>query len=103
MFKLIVLLKKNNSLNSEQFASYWLRTHAPIAKAMPGLRKYVVNVVKPPPNRDPEYDGVVELWFDDVDSMKKAFSSAEGHATQKDTENFAQKLTTLFIDEYPIT
>jgi uncharacterized protein (TIGR02118 family) len=103
MFKMIILLNKNNSMTTEQFASYWLDTHAPLAKSMPGLRKYVVNLVKPPPNRPVDYDGVVELWFDDVDSMKKAFASPEGQATQKDTQEFTRKLTTLFIDERPIT
>ena len=70
---------------------------------MPGLRKYVVNVVKRPPNREPEYNGVVELWFDDADSMKNAFASPEGQATQKDTETFTSRLATMYIDEYPIT
>jgi uncharacterized protein (TIGR02118 family) len=70
---------------------------------MPGLRKYVVNVVRRPPNRDPDYHGVVELWFDDPDSMKRAFASPEGLATQKDTEMFTSKLTTLYIDEHAVT
>jgi uncharacterized protein (TIGR02118 family) len=103
MFKLIILLKKKQNLSDEEFAKYWLETHAPLAKKMPGLRKYVVNVVRRPPNREPEYNGVVELWFDDIDSMKKTFASAEGQATQKDTEKFASSPTTLYIDEHTIT
>jgi len=103
MFKLIILLKKKPSLTDEEFAKYWVDTHAPLANKMPGLRKYVVNVVRRPPNREPEYNGVVELWFDDVDSMKKAFASPEGKATQKDTDAFAAGLTTMYIDEHMIT
>jgi uncharacterized protein (TIGR02118 family) len=102
MFKLIILLKKKTGLTNEQFATYCLKTHAPLAKKMPGLRKYVVNVVMPPPNRAPDYNGVVELWFDSVDDMKKAFSSAEGRVTQKDTETFAANLTTMYTDEHSI-
>jgi uncharacterized protein (TIGR02118 family) len=102
MFKLIILLKKKTDLTDEQFATYWLETHAPLAKKMPGLRRYVVNVVMPPPNREPDYSGVVELWFDNVDAMKKAFSSPEGQTTQKDTETFAGSLTTLYVDERSI-
>jgi hypothetical protein len=34
--------------------------------------------------------------------MKKAFASPEGLATQKDTETFASKLTTLYIDEHAV-
>jgi uncharacterized protein (TIGR02118 family) len=103
MFKLMVLLKKRDNLSADEFARYWLETHAPLAKKMPGLRKYVVNVVQRPPNREPEYDGIVELWFDDRENMKKAFASPEGLTTQKDSKTFTSKMTTLFIDERPIS
>jgi uncharacterized protein (TIGR02118 family) len=99
---MMILLKKKPTFTYEQFTKYWLETHAPLAKKMTELRKYVVNVVKRPPNREPDYNGVVELWFDDVNSMKKAFSSPEGAATQKDTEVFTAGLTTMYIDEHPI-
>ena len=102
MFKLIVLVKKKADMANAEFTKYWLETHAPLAKKMPGLRRYVVNVVRPPPNRVPDFDGVVEMWFDDTESMKKAFASPEGQATQKDTERFTNKITTLFIDEHVI-
>lgn len=100
---MIILLKKRDKLSDEEFAKYWLETHAPLARKMPGLKKYVVNVVRRPPNREPDYHGVVELWFDDVKSMKQAFASPEGLATQKDTDTFASKLTTLYIDEHSIS
>ncbi len=102
LFKMIILLKKRPGLTEDDFVKYWLETHAPLAQKMPGLRRYVVNVVKRPPNREPDYNGLVELWFDDIDSMKRAFNSPEGKATQKDTENFAASLTSLYIDEHPI-
>jgi len=102
LFKLMILLKKKPTFTDEEFAKYWLERHAPLAKRMPGLRKYVVNVVKRPPNREPDYHGVVELWFDDVASMKKAFASSEGVATQKDTAEFTESLTTMYIDEHVI-
>ncbi len=102
-FKLVILLKKKESLTDQGFAKYWLETHAPLAKQMPGLRKYVVNVVRRPPNKELDYHGMVELWFDDVDSMKKAFASPQGQATQKDTEIFTSGMVTLYIDEHIIT
>lgn len=103
MFKMIILLTKKVTMNDEDFAKYWLETHAPLARKMPGLRKYVVNVVQRPPNREAEYHGIVELWFDDKESMKKAFASPEGQVTQQDSEKFTSKMTTLFIEEHTIT
>ena len=103
VFKMMILLKKRVGFSDEEFSRYWLERHVPLARKMPGLKRYVVNVVKRPPNREPDYHGVVELWFDDKASMKKAFSSREGAATQKDTEAFTSGLTTMYIDEHPIT
>ena len=103
VFKMMILLKKKTEISDDEFARHWLETHAPLAKKMPGLRRYVVNIVKRPPNREPDYSGVVELWFDDQASMKKAFSSPEGWATQKDTAAFTSDLITMYIDEHTIT
>ncbi len=100
LFKLMVLLIKNDNLTDEEFTRYWLRIHAPLVKKMPGVRKYVVNVVKKPLNREPDYHGVLELWFDNVESMKMAFASPEGRITQEDTYKFASSMTSLYIDEY---
>ena len=103
MFKLIILLAKKHGMGDEEFAGYFLNVHAPLARKMVGVRRYVVNIVQKPPNREPEFHGVAELWFDDRESMKKAFSSAEGGVTQKDTEKFASKAVSLFIEEHEMS
>lgn len=102
MFKLVILLTKKPAMGDDEFVRYWLNVHAPLAKKMPGLRKYVVNIVQKPPNKEPDYHGLAELWFDDRETMKKAFSSPEGEVTQRDSENFTSKMMTLFIDEHDI-
>ncbi len=103
MFKLIILLAKKQGMGDEEFAGYFLSVHAPLARKMLGLRRYVVNIVQKPPNREPEFHGVAELWFDDRESMKRAFSSAEGEVTQKDTEKFASRTVSLFIEEHEMS
>jgi uncharacterized protein (TIGR02118 family) len=102
MFKIMILLTKKQVMSDDDFARYFLEEHAPLAKKMPGLRKYVVNIVQRPPNREPDYHGVSELWFDDRESMKQAFTSPQGSLAQKDTEHFAGKTLTLYIDEHEI-
>jgi uncharacterized protein (TIGR02118 family) len=102
MFKLITLVVKEQGMSDDEFAKYMLEAHAPLAKKMPGLRRYVLNIVQRPPNREPEYHSVAELWFDDRESMKKAFASPEGQLTQKDIEEFAGNTATLFIEEHQI-
>jgi uncharacterized protein (TIGR02118 family) len=90
-------------MTDEEFARYWLHTHAPLAKKMPGVRKYVVNIVKKTPERESQYQGVVELWFDNTECMKMAFASTEGRITQEDTHKFANNMMVLYIDEHEIT
>ena len=103
LFKLMILLKKRENMTDEDFADYWLHAHAPLAKKMPGVRKYVVNLVKKPPKRESHYQGVVELWFENIQSMKTAFASADGHLTSEDTHRFVSDMTILYIDEHEIT
>ena len=102
MFKMIILLTKKQTMSHDEFARYLLEVHAPLAKNMLGLIKYVVNIVQTPPNREPEYHAAAELWFDDRGGMRNAFSSPQGEVTQKDTEKFASRTLTLFVDEHEI-
>ena len=102
VFKMMILLKKKPEFSDEEFVKYFLETHAPMAKKMPGLRRYVLNVVRRPPSREADYHGVAELWFDDVASMKQAFASPEGNAAQKDTGAFTSTVTTMYIDEHVV-
>ena len=69
MVKIVWLLKKADHLTDEQFKNWWLESHVPIARAAPGLRKYVVNFGRPDsfagkPTFDCEWDGVAEQWFE---------------------------------------
>jgi uncharacterized protein (TIGR02118 family) len=71
----------------EAFENHYFRTHIPLAKTMPGLRKYEVSsgpisVLAGP--TDVYLIGTV--YFDDLEAMKKAFASPEGRATAADRQ-----------------
>ena len=55
---------------------YW-KEHIPIAKKMPGLKKYIVHKVVAAPRGEPAYYQVVELEFENMDALKKALESPE--------------------------
>jgi uncharacterized protein (TIGR02118 family) len=72
------------------FDKYYFETHVPIAKKIPGLRKYEVSqgpVTTPagPSN----YHLIATLHFDDLAAIQKAFASAEGKAAAADVQSFA--------------
>ena len=74
--KIIVLFGKPK--DPQLFDKQYWEEHVPIAKQMPGLRKYAVHKVVSPPGREPAYYQVVELEFDDMDSLKNATRSQAG-------------------------
>jgi uncharacterized protein (TIGR02118 family) len=74
----------------EAFDRHYFQTHIPLAKKLPGLRKYAISrgpvtVMAGPP--DVYLVGTVH--FDDLDAMKKAFASPEGRATAADRRIYA--------------
>jgi len=82
------------------FDRYYIETHVPIAKKVPGLRSYVVN--HGPVNAiagNPAPYLIAELSFDTMSDLQSALSSAEGQAAAADLSNFAQAGVTLLVFE----
>ena len=89
-------------MSDAEFHRYWRETHGPIAARIPGLRRYVQSHTVPRSSelRTPDYDGVAEVWFDDMDALLAAVSSPETKAAIEDERNFIDhSRTALFITE----
>jgi uncharacterized protein (TIGR02118 family) len=72
------------------FDKYYAETHIPLAKKMPGLRKYQVS--KGPvatPAGPSGFHLIATLTFDNMEAVQAAFGSAEGKAAAGDVPNFA--------------
>ena len=72
------------------FDRYYAETHIPLAKKLPGLRKYQIS--QGPVASAAGASGihlVAILTFDDVAAVQAAFGSAEGKATAADVPKFA--------------
>jgi len=90
MLKFVVVLRRKPAWTSDQFRDYFVRVHGPLAQKIPGLRAYKQNFPAPGPNRwPPQWDCVVELYFDDEPSMEAAWATPEGRAATADTEFLA--------------
>jgi len=100
VFKTMILLQRRGDMSEEDFQKYWRNVHGPLATRLPGLRRYVQNVITYYSDTTSGYNGVAEMWFDDIESMRKAFESEVGQETRKDLEKFVGKYTTIFADEY---
>lgn len=99
MIKLVYCFAKKAGLSREEFARYWHDVHGPIGARIAGVRRFVQSVAVHDA-RDaypPSYDGMVELWFDDVEAVLQARSSAEWRASSEDERNFIDSSRTAYF------
>ena len=72
------------------FDRYYFATHVPIAKKIPGLRKYEVSQgAVASPGGPSGVHLVAVLHFDDMTAVGRAFASDEGKAAVTDVGTFA--------------
>jgi uncharacterized protein (TIGR02118 family) len=88
MAEVVVLYKTPK--DPAAFDKYYAETHIPLAKKLPGLRKYKVSkgTVATPAGPSGVYL-VAILTFDDMAAIQGAFGSEEGKATAADVPKFA--------------
>ena len=87
MIKMCTLIKRRDGLTREAFRDWWLNRHAPVARALPGLRRYQISY--PIDEAEHDYDGMAELWFDSEAAMNRSFDSELGHQLLADSQAHA--------------
>jgi uncharacterized protein (TIGR02118 family) len=94
--KVLVLYKKPKS--AEAFDKYYAATHIPLAKKIPGLRKYDISTggVGTPAGPS-EIHLVATLQFDSLEALQAGMGSAEGKAAGGDLANFADGGVELYL------
>jgi uncharacterized protein (TIGR02118 family) len=88
MARLVVMYRTPKQAGA--FDKHYFETHVPIAKRIPGLRKYEVSqgpVVTPAGPSG--FHLIATLHFDDLAAIQRAFASAEGQAAAADVQTFA--------------
>jgi uncharacterized protein (TIGR02118 family) len=105
MIKTIGLLTRKDGWTHEQFMKHWVEIHAPLALAVPGLRRYVQNHIQAErtrpdiPATDVEIDGVAELWFDDQAALEAAARTPEMKALHADGAKFIGRIKSYVVEE----
>jgi uncharacterized protein (TIGR02118 family) len=76
--------------NIEAFDRHYFDIHVPLAKKLPGLRKYEVSDGPiATPVGGPDVHRIVTLHFDDMAAIQHAFASPVGQAAGADRRHFA--------------
>jgi uncharacterized protein (TIGR02118 family) len=105
MIKSISLLTRKAGLSHEEFVKLWLEVHAPLAHAVPGLRRYVQSHIvgeqtrSDIPATNVEVDGIAETWYDDLAAMERANASSEAKALHADGALFIGRIKSFITEE----
>ncbi len=91
MIAALSLIKRRPDVPADQFRKHWLDPHGVLAAQLPAVTRYVQNHVTARCNTLAErldIAGFAELWFDDADAQKRAYSSPKIRECDKDSELF---------------
>ena len=105
MIKGIELVKKKQGLSLDEFSSCWKEKWAPLfLRAVPGIRRYVQNVALSLSDKEPAYDGIAEIWWDDLQAFQNAgqyLQSESGEEWRTILDAFVElrQLVIVFVEE----
>ncbi len=98
MARLLVMYKTPHDASA--FDGYYSQKHVPLARKIPGLRKYELSRGQVATPAGPSgYHLIAILHFDDVPAIQAAVASPEGKAAVADLQNFATGGADIFMFE----
>jgi uncharacterized protein (TIGR02118 family) len=92
VIKLSFAVRRRTDIDQAEFHTYWREQHGPLVRSLQpalGIRRYVQThrmetrlneALRASRNALEPFDGVAELWWDDLDALVAATSSPEGAA-----------------------
>ncbi|MBL6952067.1 MAG: EthD family reductase [Alphaproteobacteria bacterium] len=105
MIKRISLLTRRPELSHDEFVRHWLEVHGPLARVVPGIRRYVQSHIQGEsvradiPAPDMEIDGIAELWYDDIEAMERSSATPEAQALYADGALIIGQIKSFVIEE----
>ena len=88
MLKQLSIFRRREDLSQEAFRHYWRNRHPEVVTRLPGIRRYVQNHVTAVLRGNPGWDGIAEVWFDDIESMRANVGSPVLADIRADEANF---------------
>ncbi len=108
MIKVLSLLTRKEGLTHEAFVKHWLEIHGPLARAVPGIRRYVQSHIRGRrtradiPETDVEVDGIAELWYDDEAAMRRSAATPEAQRLYADGALIIGRIKSFIVEEKEI-
>lgn len=107
--KRVSILTRRRDLSPERFRDDWFGRHATLVRSLPGCTGYVQNWIderflgtgKPVTHDEMPWDGIAELWFDDLSAMRAAYSSSARAALRVDARKLVRDIATFIVEMEP--
>ncbi len=102
--KLTEFFQRRPGMSSEAFLTHWQQQHTGVVSAIEGLRRYIQNPAAGLlENAAKPYDGMVEVWFDDLAAIERIQKSDYWDTIVEDELRFVDRPTLqLFYSEEPL-
>src|SRR5437762_12288687 len=104
MIKSVGLLTRKDGLTHEDFVRHWLEVHAPLAHAVPGVRRYVQSHIveertRPDiPSTEVAIDRNAERWYDDRAPTERANASPAATRLHADRPLLIARIKRIGVD-----
>ena len=110
VIKRMSLLRRRPDVSHDEFVHEWRVLHARLVRRVNGVRGYRQNLIvgrEVPKGQPVDYDqlpidGIVELWFDDAESLNAAFASPRGVTLMTHAREFIAEITTFLVERHVI-
>lgn len=103
MFRVIFAIHRAEGITREQFALHWLERHAPLVRALPGLRSYTQCLAKESSGLlGPGADGISILDFDTEADYQAADRSQQMQVAHEDASTFVSAVEAYFTQPHAV-
>lgn len=108
MLKSLSILTRKPSLSHAEFRKVWLEEHAPMVRAVPEVKKYVLSFVLDQPSKalvaihGIEVDAIAELWYETRADMERAAARPEMRAVLENGAKYLGAIKSLVTEEVDI-
>ena len=108
MIKSLSILTRKPEMTHAEFKEVWLADHAPMVKAIPEVKKYVLSFVADVstkayvPIHDVQIDAIAELWYEDKAALARAGARPEMAEILKNGAKYLGGIKTVITEEVEI-
>lgn len=100
MIKVIGLVRRKREMTRAEFKDYWLTQHVRLEKAglaSGAVRRIVANFTGEEMIGEAPFDGMVELYYDSVEEMRRSWSGGSDEVMKADEANFCDPDYRIFF------